>query len=81
MVSMKEVAVVLGEVPEDSSYGDLTTSEILDMFDDAPVDKAVEMYMSTYSNPESVIGELVRVVLNRSKRINEIKQIIPEMFI
>ena len=81
MVSMKEMAVGLGEVPEDSNYGDLTTAEILDMFEDAPVDKAVEMYRSTYKNPESVIGKLIRVVLNRSERINEIKQIIPEMFI
>ena len=60
--------------------GGMSAGELMSDFEQAPINIAVELYIATYAR-DTLLNRLIRTVLNKSSRIEEVKQIIPEMFI
>ena len=58
----------------------MNAAELMNDFEYAPIDVAVELYLATYAR-DVLLNRVIRSVLNKSSRIEELKQIIPEMFI
>lgn len=62
------------------TYGDMDTRELLERFDELPVDKAAELYVDIAADTR-LIARMIKAVLNRSPQINRIKEIVPEVFV
>ena len=58
----------------------MNAAELMNDFEYAPIDVAVALYIATYTR-DTLLNRVVRRVLNNSSRIEELKQIIPEMFV
>ena len=58
----------------------MNAAELMHDFEYAPINIAVELYLATYAR-NALLNRVIRSVLDKSSRIDEIKQIIPEVFI
>ena len=74
-VSTDKVANALGY-----TYGGMSTQELLEHFDEMPVDKAAELYVDIAADTR-LIARLIKTVLDRSPQIDRIKEVIPEVFV
>ena len=64
----------------DHKVAGMNAAELMSDFEYAPINIAVELYLATYAR-DALLNRVIRSVLDKSSRIDEIKQIIPEMFI
>ena len=62
------------------TYGDMDTQELLEHFNEIPVDKAAELYVDIAADTR-LIARLIKTVLDRSPQIDRVKEVIPEVFI
>ena len=74
-VSTDKIANALGY-----TYGDMSTQELLEHFDEMPVDKVTELYVDIAADTR-LIARLIKTVLDRSPQIDRIKEVIPEVFV
>ena len=58
----------------------MNAAELMHDFEYAPINIAVELYLATYAR-NALLNRVIRSVLDKSSRIDEIKQIIPEAFV
>ena len=82
---IKDVIEALQELGYDKQATDhkiagMGAAELMRDFEYAPMNVAVELYLATYAR-DALLNRVIRSVLARSSRIDEIKQIIPEMFV
>ena len=82
---IKDVVEALQQLGYDKQHVDnkvagINAAELMHDFEYAPINVAVELYLATYAR-NTLLNRVIRSVLDKSSRIDEIKQIIPEMFI
>lgn len=58
----------------------MNAAELMHDFEYAPIEIVVELYLATYAR-NALLNRVIRSVLDKSSRIDEIKQIIPEAFV
>ena len=82
---IKDVVEALQQLGYDKQHVDnkvagINAAELMHDFEYAPINVAVELYLATYAR-NTLLNRVIRSVLDKSSRIDEIKQTIPEMFI
>ena len=82
---IKDTIEALQELGYDKQAGDhkiagMNAAELMHDFEYAPIEIAVELYLATYAR-NALLNRVIRSVFDKSSRIDEIKQIIPEVFI
>ena len=64
----------------DNKVAGMNAAKLMRAFEYGPINVAVELYLATYAR-NALLNRVIRSVLDKSSRIDEIKQIIPEMFV
>ena len=82
---IKDVIEALQELGYDKQATDhkiagVGAAELMHDFEYAPINIAVELYLATYAR-NALVNRVIRSVFDKSSRIDEIKQLIPEVFI